>query len=144
MKKSLNAVHPRRHMALHPGWILAMALVGAPALAAKGSAQSATEAQYRLDRAVCLEKAVGDERTTCLREAGAVRAEALAARPDGDAEAYRRNALQRCKQLPASDQSACIARMQGQGKVRGSVQAGGIYRELVIREAGPAASAAQR
>ena len=46
----------------------------------------------------------------------------------------RRNALKRCVPLPDAERKDCVARMQGQGTISGSVEGGGIYRELVTRE----------
>jgi len=41
------------------------------------------------------------------------------------------NTTARCDALPAADRDACVARMQGQGQVSGSVAGGGLLRELV-------------
>ena len=38
--------------------------------------------------------------------------------------------MERCVPLPAADQEDCVRRMNGEGIVRGSVEEGGIYREL--------------
>ena len=43
------------------------------------------------------------------------------------------NALKRCTPLPEELRRDCEARMRGAGTVSGSVEAGGIYRELVTR-----------
>ncbi len=95
-------------------------------------------ARYALERAVCTSGQSNQDRATCLREAGAALAEA---RRDGlktAADQLAGNATKRCEPLPAADRSACMARMNGLGTVSGSVAAGGIVRELVIRETLPA------
>ena len=44
---------------------------------------------------------------------------------------YERNLLARCSSLPAPDRQDCERRMRGEGTVTGSVQGGGVYRELI-------------
>lgn len=44
---------------------------------------------------------------------------------------YIRNALERCDRLTGDDNKDCIARMDGQGTLSGSVEGGGLFRELV-------------
>jgi hypothetical protein len=61
---------------------------------------------------------------------------------DQDPGQYLRNALRRCAGLPADDRSDCEARMRGGGTTSGSVDGGGIYRELVTREIGAPVTAA--
>ena len=80
------------------------------------------------DRAACM-KLSGDERKTCLREAGAARFEA---KRNGlaDGGEYEKNLTARCNYLPAGDRDDCMRRMRGEGTVTGSVEGGGIYREL--------------
>jgi hypothetical protein len=42
------------------------------------------------------------------------------------------NRFRRCEPLQGEYREACIARIEGQGEVRGSVESGGIFRELTI------------
>jgi hypothetical protein len=121
--------------------LLVVAAVGAtPALAA-GNPPDAL-ARYQQERAVCLSGQSNQDRTTCLREAGAAFAQSKEFREDEAAAQYLANASKRCDRLPGDDKRACIARMQGQGTASGSVSSGGIYRELVTREpASPSAAA---
>jgi hypothetical protein len=120
------------------------ASVCASALAAGGAGVPDAKKRYEQERAACLSGVSRQERTACLREAAAAYAQARrGALDDGAAAAqYQRNALQRCERLPDEDRRACIARMQGQGTTSGSVEGGGIYRELVTREVSPPASGA--
>lgn len=53
---------------------------------------------------------------------------------DRDPAQYQRNAQVRCEGLSEEDKRLCVARMQGQGTTTGSVEGGGIYRELITRE----------
>ena len=106
----------------------ATALSAAGALAADGGADA--RARYQQERAACAGISAADERRTCLREAGAALAEA---KRDGliapsSAEA---NLTARCDvHKAAADREDCLRRMRGEGKVSGSVEGGGIYREL--------------
>jgi hypothetical protein len=62
---------------------------------------------------------------------------------DKDPAQYQRNALVRCERLAGDDRQDCIARIQGQGTTSGSVETGGIYRELVTRTVGTPAPVPQ-
>jgi hypothetical protein len=71
------------------------------------------------------------DRSTCLREASAAWAEArrggLTSATSTD---YQANALARCNAQPAADRDACVLRIQGQGRVEGSVNGGGLIRQV--------------
>lgn len=75
-----------------------------------------------------------DRRDPALREAGAAKQEArqgILARGDNPAE-FERNRLARCDRHAGEDRDLCIRRMNGEGTVSGSVEGGGIYRELRV------------
>ena len=124
---------------------LAVALA---ALLAAGSAaaqrDSGAAALYRSERAACLAGQSHQDRATCLKEAAAAQAEARRGRLGNgrDPAEYQRNALARCDLQPAAERDACRAMVRGEGTTRGSVEQGGVVRELVTRE--PAASAPAR
>jgi len=101
------------------------------AMAAGRSSQSAAQATYNSDRAACMRGESGQDRTTCLKEAGAALREAKRGNLDDGRTDYDRNRLSRCDQQPAADRADCVRRMNGEGTTSGSVQGGGIYRELV-------------
>ena len=114
--------------------MLALCAAGAllaASVAAAGPGASNAQAQYQKDRAACISGNTHQDRATCLREAGAALVEArrggLAA---PDESTYVRNTMDRCVPLPPADQEDCVRRMQGEGTVKGSVEEGGIYREL--------------
>lgn len=96
-------------------------------------------ARYQHERTACLDGASGQSRRDCLREAGAALAEARSGTlvspgtPDYDA-----NRLARCQALQGDEHDACVARMEGEGTVSGSVAGGGILRELTVVEPQPA------
>lgn len=91
------------------------------------------EATYRQDRAACLSATSQHERSSCLREAGAVRDAARRGRsvPSEAPEARARHALQRCKDMSIDRQLICERMAQGEGSASGSVAGGGVLRELV-------------
>lgn len=107
-----------------------------PAAASETTAASGDpiEATYQRDRTHCLAGMTHQARTDCLREAGAARDTARRRQLDSGAPpgAYAENALKRCERLPQEDRTACEARIRGAGSTRGSVESGGIYRELVV------------
>lgn len=100
-------------------------------VAAAGPGMSGAQAQYQKDRAACMSGSTNQDRATCLKEAGAALVEA---RRGGlsttDESTYVKNSMDRCVPLPAADQEDCVRRMQGEGMIQGSVEEGGIYREL--------------
>jgi hypothetical protein len=98
--------------------------------AAAGDSLSEAQARYRQDRAACMSGQSQQDRATCLREADAALQEAKRGR-SGDAQgSYEQNQLLRCDRLAAGDREDCRRRMRGEGTVSGSVEGGGIYREL--------------
>ena len=122
-----------------PAW--ALLLVGATlasgtAIAASNPALSEAQLRYQQERAVCISGQSNQDRSTCLREAGAALAEARRGALATNVAELLSNQLRRCEPLPASDREDCVARMKGHGTTSGSVAAGGIYRELVTREPG--------
>lgn len=117
-------------------------LFGATLLATAASAAGAytthstnvsPEAQYQADVAHCKSGQSNEDRATCMREAGA----ALEAAKRGKlttSPSYTSDQTKRCQQLPADKQQDCMALMSGQGdaRVEGSVNGGGVLRETTI------------
>jgi hypothetical protein len=93
--------------------------------------RSGSRDAYQSDRAACLDGRTNQDRDTCLREAGAARDEARRGRLGESAGEFEKNRFARCEGLPQPDREDCIRRMSGEGTTRGSVESGGIYRELV-------------
>lgn len=138
-KPTEKLMNPRQTWTLHPLraiLLLAAASLAAPALAAGPSSAARSEARYQRDAAVCLNPRYAGDKDECLSEAGTARSSREPVMIDLDPGRFARNALKRCEPLPAPDRIDCLARMQGQGSATGSVAGGGIYRELVTREAG--------
>lgn len=120
---------------------LAASLCAAGLMLAAGAAQAADpigragiQAQYEQDVAACKNGSTGQERTACMREAGAAREEANRQRlSDGTTDQHQQNMLDRCNRLPADSRQDCITQMTSPTQVRGSVQGGGVLRETVIQ-----------
>jgi hypothetical protein len=87
-------------------------------------------ATIQKERADCMNGNSQQDRTTCMREAGAAKQEAQRGnlRDSGD---YQANASKRCAALPAAEKADCERRSSGEGSVSGSVGGGGVVRELV-------------
>lgn len=94
---------------------LAASLCAAGLMLAAGAAQAADligragiQAQYEQDVAACKNGSTGQERTACMREAGAARQEANRQRlSDGTTEQHQQNMLDRCNRLPADSRQDC-------------------------------------
>jgi len=105
-------------------------LISGSALAA-AAGMSEAQARYPKERAACNNGQSHQDRTTCLREAGAALAESKRGNPDAAGTGrYEQNQLLRCDAHPAEDREDCLRRMRGEGTTSGSVEGGGIYREL--------------
>lgn len=117
--------------------VLMGGLIANPAWAAAKSDSSEMAARYQQERSACLAKADSYDRSVCLQDAAAAYAEdkrrGLRKVPDAD---YQANQMRRCETLPGNYRQDCIARMKGAGTAVGSVESGGIYRELVTIEVG--------
>lgn len=126
---------------------IAAALVLVPAWAnaqAPAAAAGDPEARFQKERAACLANSAQQERSACLKEAGAARDEARRSRLGNadEARALRDNALQRCKSVRPEDRDGCERMARGEGTASGTAAGGGVLKEL--RTVEPAASAASR
>jgi len=112
--------------------VVALFVLSVPAFAADKSSNSASSSEYQQERAACMQRATEDQKA-CLREAGAARQAERRGQLAGDdatADQYEKNRLARCAYLPEADRADCVRRMHGEGTVSGSVESGGVYREL--------------
>ena len=101
-------------------------------LAADSMVLTNAKAVYERDRAACMSGATGgQDRATCLKEAGAALQESKrGSLNDGQAQ-FEQNRVLRCDSQPTQDRPDCLRRMNGEGTTSGSVEGGGILRELV-------------
>lgn len=146
----MHTIHyPFRHLArktprLVHGCVALLAALSLGSAMAAGKvapdpASSSALARYEAERAACIDGRSGQDRTTCLKEAGAALAEARRGRlSNGEsAETLMRNAEARCQAVAAEDRDACMLMAHGKGSVSGSVKAGGTMREITIVTVGP-------
>ena len=112
----------------------AFAGVAAAQGATSPAVTSATGDPYR----ACTDGTASEDRATCMKEAGAAKAEAQRGQLTNNGGNYDRNALQRCDALPGDQREACRLRIMGAGTASGSVAGGGIVREVVIQDPTPA------
>jgi len=118
-------------------WGLVMCAAGAllsatVALAADRRKLSDAQSAYQKDRAACISGQTHQDRATCLREAAAALQEARRGRLDDGKAEFEGNRFLRCERQPPEDRQDCVRRMKGEGITSGSVEEGGIYRELVV------------
>lgn len=93
------------------------------------------DAQYRTDRQACMARTDAEERRDCLRDLGAVRQEALRGtrNPGVDAAQLERNAIARCEvHKDKIDRALCVQMARGDGKSSGSVEGGGVIRQIEV------------
>lgn len=104
------------------------------ALAASASAVAApsaeAQAQYRQERAACLSGQSHQDRTTCLREVSAAWAETRRGSLGTASTDYQTNATARCNAQPPADRADCVLRLQGEARTEGSVNGGGLLRQV--------------
>lgn len=113
--------------------VLAGGLLGAACvLAAPAGPMADAQARYRQDMAQCNSNASREDVTACRKEARSALAEARRkGLPAPTPDQYQNNMLARCSvHKDAGDRQACEARMHGEGSVEGSVEGGGMLREI--------------
>lgn len=112
-------------------------LVCGQALSVAAQDRSEKMRRFEADRQACLLGRTGQAYDNCIREAQAVLAEPPGTTAPVSAEEIQRNALARCDAQTGDDRKACVARIQGEGTVSGSVAGGGILRERITTEIVP-------
>lgn len=111
--------------------MLGLAATATPALA-QNQPQTPTQ-RYQVERADCFNGRSNQDGATCLKEANAALAEGKKGKLSASGTPYQKNAAVRCQALPAADKGDCERRMRGEGSVSGSVESGGVLRELVVQ-----------
>ena len=126
-----------RMQSIRPASLIVAAVFACTTAVAGVADNGSARAEGEKYRQACMAGQTNQDRATCLKEANNYLAD-LKKNPgkfQGNATAAAAaNAKARCEALSGSDRTACMARISGQGKVSGSVEGGGIYRELVTRE----------
>ena len=116
-------------------WGLALcaagALLGATIASAADSPNlSEAQATYQRDRAACMSGQTSQDRETCLQEAGAALQESGRGNLNDGQSDFERNRLLRCEKQPPEDRPDCVRRMSSEARTTGSVEGGGVLREL--------------
>ena len=121
--------------------VAAMAMVGfvgvlmfAGGAVAQGADSAAVTSPTGNPYKSCVDGTSNEDRTTCMKEAGAAQAEARRGQLSSPGSATEQNALQRCEVLPGDQRDACRLRIQGAGSVSGSVAGGGVIREVTVQQ----------
>ena len=112
--------------------LCASGLLSSGIVSAQGATSAAVTTTTGDPYKACVDGTSNEDRATCMKEAGAAKAEAQRGQltaPDD----VRRNALLRCDALPADEKEACRLRMLGAGTTSGSVAGGGLIREVVTQ-----------
>lgn len=121
-----------RHQLLRSACALVIGLAALGAASHVFAAGKNGNSEYQQQIAACKSGSSTEDRATCLREAGAAQqAAASGTLTDPSPAQLKENALRRCEGLPQSDRIDCEKRVNGQGRVDGSVAEGGIFRETV-------------
>ena len=105
-------------------------------VAAAADRGNASEAQrtYQRDRAACMSGQTSQDRATCLQEASAALQESTRGNLNDGQSDFERNRLLRCEKQPPEDRQDCVRRMSSEARVSGSVEGGGVSRELTTPE----------
>jgi len=111
---------------------IAAMLVTITAQAAEPVRPADAQKRYLEERADCQSPRSAEDRTACLREAGAALDEARRGKLADANTNYESNRIARCDYLKGLDKVYCVRRMGGEGTTSGSVEGGGILRELVV------------
>lgn len=85
---------------------------------------------YRQERAWCMVNTTGEARIDCLKNSGAAQNEKRKGTLDNNGGNFSSNALARCNVFKGDDYAACKARVLGLGTAAGSVQGGGILKQI--------------
>jgi len=97
------------------------------------------QARYQQDLAECEAQQATQDLAACRLEARNALAEAKRnLLSDTTANLFEKNQLKRCRVFKGDDREACEARVRGEGSSSGSVQSGGILREVVRPVPSPA------
>lgn len=110
--------------------IIGISFTASATIAAENS--SDRETRYQAERAVCNSGLSNQDRATCMKEAGAALKASKEGQLNNNQNAQNQNALIRCNALPPDDRDACQRRINGEGSTSGSVETGGVIRELVV------------
>lgn len=130
-----------RSIGFYPLLLGAMVALSCSTLQAQ-SRQELEEAQARFkqEMANCVSGNTSQDKDSCMREARAALAEVkrgVPDRPGKTASKLEADTSQRCAVHQGQQRDACEARMRGEGSATGSVEGGGILREITTPATAP-------
>ncbi len=115
------------------GAACALAVLSGVCIAGDAASAAGEKERYKQERAACTARPGAADQKVCMQDAaaayGQARRTSLASTGNLD---YASNAVQRCAALRDDDRQACVLRMQGQGTVQGSVDGGGLLRQIEL------------
>ena len=91
------------------------------------------QARFKQEMADCVSGNTSQDKDSCMREARAALAEVrrgVSGRPEKTEAKSEAAAPQRCEVHQGEQEGACGGRMRGEGSATGSVEGGGILREI--------------
>lgn len=138
MKSTASRFSPRLLLLAAGSAVMMAAPLSASWAAGSAAAGASPEAKYRYERQKCLSGRSHQDRATCLKEAGAALAEARRGRLDNGVSERQlaENRVARCAAQPEAERADCERMARGEGTVVGSVEGGGVIKELVTRQVG--------
>jgi hypothetical protein len=122
--------------------IASLAVVGAAAQTVWAADPSANAA-FERERAACLEGRTQQSQADCLKEARNSLADKRRGVLDNGGN-FDANKHQRCAYLPADERDECMRIADGEGTQTGSVEGGGVLKELVTRTVGEPGTSPQQ
>ena len=132
----MHASFSRRPPLAAPVFALCATLAG---FSVQAAPEPGAAERNRREVAACHETATPQNRAACLEDAMVAYREAKRGVLGDGMTVDPANLTKRCDALKAADKDDCLARMRGAGTTSGSVENGGIYRELVTRTTAPVA-----
>lgn len=113
-------------------WPLCVLVAWLPLWVWAQPADDPSRLRYEAERRACLAGLTGQDTATCLTEATNAYGERQRreAGPVLSDEDLLRNRLRRCEVHQGDERADCEARMRGEGRTSGSVDGGGVLREI--------------
>jgi len=130
-----------RNIASLAGLVAVGIAAGLAASPSHGADATPAKSTYVKERADCDAGRTGQDRATCLKEAGAASVERKRNTLDTQGST-RQNAVDRCNLVAAKDKADCLARIEGPANANqktttsGSVAGGGVMRETTTTTTG--------
>jgi hypothetical protein len=123
--------------------VASLAIVGAAAQTV-WAADPSPSATFERERAACVEGRTQQSQADCLKEARNSLADKKRGVLDNANASFDANKHQRCAYLPADQREDCMRIADGEGSQSGSVEGGGVLKELVTRTVGEPGSTPQQ